>query len=465
MKKPLPVAFLALCAFWIWMTPPPLGITIQAWHLFDLFFITILTILFNLLPVISASIIALSVSVLGGLIEPKVAYSGFSESFILLIVAAFLVSHAVHTSGLGKRLSLHIIKKFGKSTLGLGYSLVATDIIISPAFPSNTARSGVLYPIVFDLAHNSGSKVADSTQAKIGSYLMMVSMAGITISSGFWLTAMAANPLGVSIAQSMGVTITFGSWLAMSIVPSLVAFAIVPWVLYKIFPPQLKSTPDAPKNAQKALEKMGRMSKNEWITAMVFTTMLTLWSLSGLYPFIDKTAVAFGGLGILMLTGVFAVHDFRSQGEALSTLLWFAILFVLSTELARMGFMSALANHWIGYFEGMPWGMVYLLLVAIYVFIHYFFVSQSAHMLALFGLFLSIGIQAGVDGTLLAMMLLLATNFNAIITPQGSSANAIYLSSEYITARDVYIYGGAVTLLNFIIYMGVATPWILLINQ
>lgn len=465
MKKPLLVAFLALCAFWIWMTPPPLGITLQAWRLFDLFLLTLFTILLNILPIITASIIALSVAVLGGFIEPKTAYSGFSESFILLIVVAFLVSYAVHTSGLGKRLSLHIIKKFGKSTLGLGYSLVATDILISPAFPSNTARSGVLYPIVFDLAHNSGSKVGDNTQAKMGSYLMMVSMAGITISSGFWLTAMAANPLGVSIAKTMGVTITFSSWLVMSILPSLVAFAIIPWALYKIFPPQLKTTPNAPENAQKALEKMGKMSKNEWITATVFASMLTLWALSGLYPFIDKTAVAFGGLGVLMITGVFALHDFRRQGEALSTLLWFAILFVMSTELARLGFMNAIASHWVGYFEGMSWGMIYLLLVAIYVFIHYFFVSQSAHLLALFGLFLSIGIQAGVDGTLLAMMLLLSTNFNAVITPQGSSANAIYLSSEYITARDVYVYGGAVTLLNFIIYVGVGTPWILLINQ
>ena len=61
----------------------------------------------------------------------------------------------------------------------------------------------------------------------------------------------------------------------------------------------------------------------------------------------------------------------------------------------------------------------------------------------------------------MAMMLLFATNFNATITPQGSSCNAIYLSSGYISARDIYIYGGAVTLLAFLIFMIIGTPWIL----
>lgn len=464
-QKLLSIATLSIMAFFLWFTPAPLGITLQAWHLFDLFIITILSILLNLLPIITAAILALSVGVLGGLVEPKIAYSGFSESFILLIVAAFLVSHAVHKSGLGKRISLHIIRRFGHSTLGLGYSLVATDILISPAFPSNTARSGVLYPIVYDLAHNCGSKIADQTRTKAGSYLMLTSMAGLTISSGFWLTAMAANPLGTQIAKTMGITITFGSWLAMSIVPSFIAFLIVPWALYRIFPPQMKETPHAPQLAHTALEKMGSMSRDEWITAFVFMGMLVLWSLSVIFPFIDKTAVAFGGLGILMATRVFGVEDFKSQGEALSTLIWFAILFVLSTELARLGFMDALASHAVVYLEGMTWMLVYVLLIIIYVFIHYFFVSQSAHMLALFGLFLSIGLQAGVPGELMAMMLLLATNFNAIITPQGSSANAIYLSSQYVTAREVYIYGGAITLLNLIIYLGIGTPWILLLNH
>lgn len=455
---------LVIFAYTLWNMPPPLEIDHRAWKLFAIFSATILSILLNLLPIIAASIIALAVSVLSGVVESAKAYAGFSESFILLIVAAFLVSHAVHKSGLGKRLSLHMIKRFGKSTLGLGYSVILTDLLIAPAFPSNTARSGVLYPLVYGLAHDCGSKVGDGTHQKVGSYLMMTSMAGLTVSSALWLTAMAVNPVGAKIAETMGIHITFSSWLAASIVPTLIAFMAIPWVLHRIYPPQLTSTPDAPANAQVMLDIMGPISRNEWITAGVFLGMLILWSLSGFFS-IDKAAVAFGGLGILIATRVFTVEDFQSQGEALSTLIWFAILFALSTQLSEMGFMSAVANHFTSYLSGMSWMAVYALLIASYVLIHYFFVSQSAHLLALFGLFLSIGISAGVPGELMAMMLLFATNFNAIITPQGSSANAIYLSSGYITAREIYVYGGAITLLNLLIYMFIGTPWILAITH
>lgn len=459
-KQFYPIVLLGIFALTLWFVPPPLAITPMAWQLFTIFLTTIIAILSNVLPIITASVIALAVSVLFGVIEPSKAYAGFSESFILMIIAAFLVSHAVHKSGLGKRLSLHIIRRFGHSTLGLGYSLIATDIIIAPAFPSNTARSGVLYPIVYGLAHDCDSKVGDNTQRRAGSYLMMTSMAGLTISSGLWLTAMAVNPVGVGIAEKMGIHITFGSWLLYAIVPTLIAFALIPWMLYRIYPPEMKETPDAPQKAAVALEHMGRISRNEWITAGVFVSMLTLWALSGIFP-IDKAAVAFGGLGILMATRVFGVDDFRSQGEALSTLIWFAILFALSTQLAEMGFMGAVANHFTLYLVGLSWMLVYILLIAVYVLIHYLFVSQSAHLLALFGIFLAVGVGAGVPGELMAMMLLFATNFNATITPQGSSCNAIYLSSGYISAREIYIYGGAVTLLTFLIFILIGTPWIL----
>jgi DASS family divalent anion:Na+ symporter len=468
MIKPLHTkTFLSFLIFFmalsLWMIPIPEGLSTDAWHLFIIFLSTIFAIIFNLLPIFTASILALSFSILTGTMDTKAAYNGFDESFILLIVAAFLVARGVVKSGLGKRIALLIIRKFGHSTLGLGYSMVATDMLIAPAFPSNTARSGVLYPIVQSLAHDSGSKISDATQKKAGSYLMMNSMAGIAISSSLWLTAMASNPVGAGIAREMGVMISFGSWFFAALLPSLTAFVVIPWLLYKIFPPEMKETPQAPKKAQEELIKMGKVHRNEWITGVTFFLMVTLWALSSTLG-IDKTAVAFGGLGILMVSKIFTMEDMRNQGEALSTLVWFAILYAMSSELNRLGFMSYVGEGIAGHLDGLSWPIVYVLLVSIYVLIHYLFVSQTAHMLALFGVFLQVGMQAGVPGELLALMLLFATNFNSVITPQGSSANVLFAGSGYLSASDIYKNGGIVTLANTLIFLSVGTGWILLIS-
>ena len=444
----------------IWFSTPPSGLSPEAWRLFALFFTTILSIILNLLPIFVASILALAVAVLTRLLTPQQAYSGFSQGFILLIVVAFLVSQAVVKSGLGKRIALHIIKKFGRSTIGLAYSMLATDLLIAPAFPSNTARSGVLFPIVQSLAHDSGSKVIDGTRRKLGAYLMMNSMVGLTISSSLWFTAMAANPLGAKIAAKYGIEITFGNWLLAAAIPALTAALLAPWILMKIYAPEVKLTPDAPQKAESALRRMGPVHRHEWITGTVFIAMVVLWALSDKMG-IDQTAVAFGGLGILMVSGVFTLKDLQHQGEALSTWIWFAVLFTLSAYLDRFGFMQYVGGIVSHALEGFSWPTVYLSLVLVYVFIHYLFVSQTAQLLALFGIFLEVGIHAGVPPYLLAFMLLFATNFNAAITPQGSSANVIFVSSEYMSPKELYRVGFVMTVVNTAIFLTLGTAWIM----
>jgi divalent anion:Na+ symporter, DASS family len=455
-------ALILLVGLGLWFSPPPQGLETNAWQLFAIFFSTIAAIIAGVLPIFTASIVALSLSILTGLLTAAEAYSGFSKSFILLIVVAFLVARGVVRSGLGKRVALLIIRKFGSSSLGLGYSMVATDMIIAPAFPSNTARSGVLFPIVQSLAHDSGSKVADDTRGKMGSFLMMNSMAGLSISSGLWFTAMAANPVGAGIAKEMGIAIDFGSWFLAALIPSLVAFALIPFLLYKVFPPELKATPEAPKAAAEELKRMGPVHRNEWITGITFVVMVALWAFSGVLN-LDKTAIALAGLGVLMVTNVFTVQDLGEQGEALSVFIWFAALYTLSTYLNQFGFMGYVGEGIASQIAGLSWPIVYVLLIVVYVLIHYLFVSQTAHMLALYGVFLGVGLNAGVPGEMMALMLLFATNFNSVITPQGSSANVLFLSSGYVTAGEVYRNGGIVTLANTLIYLSVGSAWMMLI--
>lgn len=446
----------------IWFSPVPTGLEPQAWHLFAIFISAIFAVILKAMPIFTSSILALSVSVLSGTLTTKQAYSGFSEGFILLIIVAFLIARGVIKSGLGKRIAFLIIKRFGKSSLGLAYSIIAADMFISPAFPSNTARSGVLYPIVNALAVDSGSKIADGTRKKLGSFLMMSSMAGLTLSSALWLTAMAANPAGAKMAKEFGVNITYGSWALGASVPVLVLFFLVPWVIFKIYPPEIKETPEAPTIAQEALEHMGPVHKNEYITAGTFFGMVFLWIMSGNLG-LDKTAVAFLGLGILMLTNIFTLEDMRGEGNALSTLVWFAILFAMSVYLDKFGFMGWVGMHISDMIIGFSWPVVYVGLTIGYVLIHYFFVSQTAQMLALFSVFLGVAVTAGVPAELMALMLLFATNFNAIITPQGSSANVIYVGSGYIEPGEIYKVGAIITLINTVVFLTIGTAWLLLI--
>jgi DASS family divalent anion:Na+ symporter len=461
-QKQLKQIIVVLFGTFLWFLTTPEGLSIEAWHLFSIFISIILAVIIEATTIFTASIIGLSAVILTGTLTSKQAYSGFSESFILLIIVAFLIARGVIKSGLGKRIAFIIIKKFGKSSLGLAYSLIAADMFIAPAFPSNTARSGVLYPIVNALASDSGSKVNDGTRKKLGAYLMMTSMAGITISSTMWLTAMAANPAGAKMAKEFGVNITYGSWALASSIPSLIAFIIIPWLLIKIFPPEIIQTPQAPQIAQEQLDIMGNIHKNEYIMGATFIVMVLLWIFSGSLG-LDKTAIAFLGLGTLMITNIFTMDDLTHEGRALGTLVWFATLFTMSSYLNQFGFMSWLGTYISQWVDGMSWPLVYITLVLAYVLIHYFFVSQTAQMLALFSVFLGVGVNAGVPAEMLALMLLFATNFNAIITPQGSSANVIYLSSGYLESREVYKYGGVVTLVNTIIYLTIGTAWMMLI--
>src|SRR6185369_15698803 len=121
-----------------------------------------------------------------------------------------------------------------RSTLGLGYSIFFTDALIAPAFPSNTARGGVLYPIILSLAENAGSTPEDPEKRRLGGYLMFCGMASLSVSSALWLTATSANPIGVSLAAQSGVKIDFGNWVLAASVPALATIVLLPFILTRL---------------------------------------------------------------------------------------------------------------------------------------------------------------------------------------------------------------------------------------
>ncbi len=444
----------------IWHLPIPWDLSPNAWYLFAIFITAIIGVLIDALSIFTASVLALVAVVLFGVLTPEKAFSGFSESFILLILAAFLVAKGVIKSGLGRRIAFLLIRRFGKSTLNLGYCIVATDTLLGPAIPSNTARSGILYPIAHALSLDTGSLPTPEGRNKTGSYLMMTAISGHTISSALWFTGMAANPVGAGIAAQFGVNMNFGNWVFVASVPCIIALIAIPLVLYKLFPPEIKHTPEAPKMARKALHEMGPMSKQEWIMGITFFGMILLWAFSPLLN-INLAIVAFLGLSILILANVYTLEDIRQGGgDALETYVWFAILYMMSTALNDMGFMKTLGAQIADQISGYSWVTVYILLTILYVVIHYLFVSQTAQLLALYAVFLQVAVNAQVPAALMAFMLSFATNYFAVITPQASSSNVLFAGSGFLPSENIYKQGAIITILNTAIFL-LATPWIM----
>jgi divalent anion:Na+ symporter, DASS family len=451
-------------ALGIWLTPVPAGLTKEAWHLFAIFSSTILSVILNAFPLLTAAMLAVAASVLTRTVDPGKAFAGFANASVLLVIVAFLVAYSVVKSGLGRRISLRVVSLFGKSTLGLGYSIFVTDAVIAPAFPSNTARGGVLFPIVLALAQNAGSKPEEESTRRLGGYLMFCGMASLAISSVLWLTAASTNPIGVSVVTQYGLKIDFGSWLVAASVPALLSILLLPLVLYRLYPPGVTDTPDAPAAARESLRTMGRLSRDERIVAVAFAVMVTGWVMAGAWN-LNLTAVAFGGLAALLTTRVLTVDDITQQGGTLVTYLWLAVLFALSSQLNELGFMSYVGDRLTSLLAGISWPIAYVLVLLLYVLMHYMFVSQSSQVLALLGVFLDVGMRTGVPAPLMGFALLFASGYFSVITPQGGSQNVIFVGSGYLKQGELYKLGALTTVFFVLVFLIVGTPWLLLVTR
>ena len=450
-------------ALGIWFSPIPAGLTSEAWHLFAIFAAAIFSVIVNAFPLLTASLLAVAAAVLTGTVDPGKAFAGFANASVLLVVVAFLVANAVVKSGLGRRISLLVVSVFGRSTLGLGYSIFLTDAMIAPAFPSNTARGGVLYPIILSVAQSAGSMPDDAGKRRMGGYLMFCGMASLSVSSALWLTATSANPIGVSLAAQYGVKIDFGTWFLAASVPALATILLLPLILYRLFPPGVTDTPDAPAAARKELHTMGPLSRDEWIVAVAFAFMVTGWVMAGTLN-LSLTAVAFAGLGALLATNVLTLEDINLQGGTLVTFIWLAVLFALSGQLNELGFMGYVGGHLTSLLGGIDWPIAYVVLVVLYVLMHYMFVSQSAQVLALFGVFLDVAVRTGVPVSLMAFALLFASSYFSTITPQGGSQNVIFVGAGYLKQGELYRLGLLTTVFCLLVFLVLGTPWLLFVT-
>jgi divalent anion:Na+ symporter, DASS family len=458
-KKGFFFLLILLVGILVRLAPRPEDVTEQAWNLLAIFIATILGVILKPLPMGATALLALTVSIVTNTLTFEQAFSGFSNPIVWLIVFAFFIARGFINTGLGARVAYFFVSFLGRSTLGLGYGLVAADFVLAPTIPSVTARTGgIIVPILKSLAKAFGSEPNDPSSKKAGAFLTQTAFQGSAITSAMFLTSMAGNPLVAQLAKDVGVRLSWGIWALAAIVPGILSLLIVPYLIYKIYPPSIKETPHAKEISIQKLKEMGKIKSQEWVMLATFLLLIILW-IFGPYLNIIATVTALVGLSVLLLTGVLNWEDIMEETGAWNTLFWFAALVTMATFLNKFGLMDWFSQYAVGKVEGFNWILGFSILSLLYFYTHYFFASNMAHIGAMYAPFLIVSIALGTPPMLAALVLGFFSSLFGGISHYGCGPAPILYGAGYVSIGAWWGVGFVVSVANIAIWLVSGGIW------
>jgi DASS family divalent anion:Na+ symporter len=452
-------AIVLLVAVGILLIPVPEGVTPQSWRLLAIFAATITGSIVQ--PIPGAAIVLLGVTALAlfNVLRINDALAGYADPVVWLVLAAFFISRGMIKTGLGRRIAFLFIKAIGRHSLGLSYALASTETVLATVIPSTGARSGgIIFPIAKSLAEAYESRPGP-TARRLGAFLMTSVYQCNVIVCAMFLTGQASNPIIARFAQEVtGIEITYARWVTASILPALLSLLVVPWLLYRVFPPEIKHTPAASEFASKELTLMGPMKWAERLMLMVFGLVAILWITTKLHG-IDYAVVAMVGISVLLVTGVLDWEDLISEKPAWAVFIWYGGLIRMAEALGQTGLTKRFAEAAAGLTTGWKWWLALASLLLIYFYAHYVFASITAHVTAMFVPFLIVILAAGTPVHLAVLSLAYFSNLGASLTHYGTTPAPIYFGAGYTTQRTWWTLGLITSVVTILIWSVVGFAW------
>lgn len=460
------------------LLPAPEGLQPHAWALVAIFLTTIVAIILKVMPIGVMALMAIVVLSLSQVTADSSkgaitdALSSFSNPLIWLIVVAILISRGLKKTGLGNRIGLVFISLLGKRTVGIGYGLTVSELVLAPFTPSNTARGGgIVHPVMKSIASAFGSDPAQGTQNKVGTYLALVNYHANPITSAMFITATAPNPLVVDYvakATNQSFQLSWTTWALCMLLPGLLCLLVMPLVIYLLAPPEIKVTPNAVQYARTELKNMGPLSAKERVMMGTFALLLVLWAnvpamIFGPAFTLDPTVVAFVGLFALIITGTIDWDDVLSEKSAWDTLIWFGALVMLAEQLNKHGVTAWFATNMKDAIvaSGIGWLPTAGVLVLAFVFSHYLFASTTAHISAMLLAFLTVGAHL-IPPEYIVPFMLMMTAGSAImmtLTHYATGTSPIIFGSGYVTLGKWWQVGFVMCVVELLIFAVVGGLW------
>jgi L-tartrate/succinate antiporter len=317
-----------------------------------------------------------------------------------------------------------------------------------------------VFPVVRQIPELYASRPEDGTARRLGAYVLYTALATSFVTSSMFVTALAPNTLALTVMnQVAGVSVSWLEWFVGFAPVGVTLLAVVPFLLYKIYPPEIRSAPEAPRWAAGQLRAMGTMTRRELTLLVLVCSALALWI--GAIHRIEPAVTAILVVLLMVVTGVVTWNDVIGHAPAWNVLIWFATLVTLAGGLAETKFLEWLARSLAPTLENLPLYVAILALVGVYFFLHYFFASITAHSASMLPVFLGMAVMIpGLSPTQWALLLAYPLGLMGVLTTYTAGHNPIYYGSGYISRQAFWGLGLVLGVFYFLTYLVLAVPWL-----
>lgn len=445
------------CLFFAY--PVPGGLSVTAWHLFGVFVALILGLILQPYPEPTLLLVATTLASIFVLPIREILV-GYTDGMMWLTLVAMMIGIGLKKSGLTLRLGLILISRFGRTTLRIGYILSFVDLLLATSTPASPARTGgLVYPLAEGvIAASSAGSPAGRRQT--GAYFTLLAYMASMLTGALFMTGMGPNLINVKLAQDvLGISISWPLW-TLAAAPGFLGFLLAPYLVYKLCPPDTAAMAAVRDQAARELAGMGGVSRSELTAAGIFATILILWSTSTV-THIDNTLVAFIGITLMLVLGVLEWNDLAESKEMWSFLIWFGAILGFSAALTKLGFFSWFAGiiKLLLPTAGLNPYAILLLVAALAIVPHYFFVSYTGYVVAFSPLIFSFVAATDIPRYPAFFVLAYLMVISCALTHYGNALGPLLMEKGYNDKKTWWGVGTLITVLHAILYLTVGVAY------
>ncbi|MGI2297240.1 SLC13 family permease [Paenibacillus sp. GXUN7292] len=423
------------------LMPTPEGMSLEAQRAIGIFSGALILWITTPIPIYLTSLAAILLLPLVGAVKSQsVAFGTLGFDVIWLMISAFVLTSAMVKSNLGRRMSLWMVTKFGKTPVMTLLLLVLINFILAFFVPSTTARATLMVPICLILLE---VYKAIPGQSNLGKTMMLQGVQADALATSGVMTATAGNIIAVGfINEQAGGDIGYMDWLLASMPTAVITMLITFFIGLKMF--NFKNEinfQSATDTLKEELKKLGKFSLDEKKAVMIFILTVVLWATGdyqmGWFGFelsTEQTAVLAALLCLLPKIGLLKWKEAEIKWELL---IFAAGAYAVGNALDKSGGAEWIINKVVVALgmESMNHTLVTIVVIFLSMYSHLIFTSKTVRVTILIPAFIALAKSLGMDPVPLALASAMTMTYT-ITLPPHSKVNTIYFGTGYFTVLD-----------------------------